>query len=257
MMNIKSGLVVAIGLMIVFAGCGSREIVVRPAPEVTTLNRIAVFPLQNLSGVPDVGDAVTQILVSSLFNANLVDIVEPGEIQQFILRSRIRMAGELDLDRIRDASRQLGADGLLFGSVNDYSTVTTEEGDLPSVSITLRLVDASSGNIVWAVTHSLQGDFKEKVFGIGRVESAVILSEIVVGELVEALGVAMYPNEGKYYTEKVKRKVREELKPEKKIGEPVIPTAPTQAEVENIELEKERAHIAVQQEWETIKKLNP
>jgi len=247
-------LLIGIGIIFMLAGCGgSREIVVRPAPEVTRMNRIAVFPLQNLSGAPEAGSRVTQVLVSSLYNSNLVNLVDPGEVQQFILRSRIRVAGELSLEGIRDAARQLGADGMLFGSVNEFTTIPTEEGELPAVSITLRVVDASSGEIVWSVTHSLQGDFKEKVFGIGRIESVGILSEVVVAELVEALGVAMYPEGQKYFGDGASPKAKGELIPEGGIDAPVIATAPTKADVENMALEKERAHSAVQQEWETIK----
>jgi TolB-like protein len=255
MMKIKYFLIFAVTANCLITGCGSRELTIRPAPEVTRLNRVAVFPMQNLSGVPEAGDRVTHILVSLLYNSNLVNLVEPGEVQQFILRSRIRIAGELGLDRIREASHQLGADGILFGTVNEYTIITTDEGNLPSVSITLRLVDANSGEMVWSATHSLQGNFKEKVFGIGRIESVGILSEIVAAELVEALGLSMYPEKGGYYPDKFNRHARKELIPEKEIEKPVLPTAPTRAEVENIELEKERAHSAVQQEWNRIKGL--
>jgi len=242
--------------ILLFSGCGSRPFMIRPAPEVTRMNRIAVFPLQNLSGIPEAGSRVTHILVSSLYNANLIDLVDPGEVQQFIIRSRIRTPGDLGLDAIRDASHQLGADGVIFGSVNDYNVIKTDRGDLPAVSITLRLVDADSGEIVWAVTHSLQGNFREKVFGIGRIDSAVILSEIVVEELIQALGVAMYPEEERFYSAKIGRTVKGQLLPEKPDKEPVLPTAPTRDEIENIELERERAHSAVKREWETIKSLS-
>ena len=71
---------------------------------------------------------------------------------------------------------------------------------------------------------------------------------------MEALGVAMYPDEEKFYPDESRRAARDELTPEKAQEEPVIPTAPTRADMESIALERERAHSAVQQEWETIKK---
>ena len=252
--SVKTLLVV--GLILTLFGCSQRQFLVRPAPEVTRFNRIAVFPFENLSGVPEAGSRVTSILVSELYNSNLVNIVEPGEVQQFILRSRIRVAGQLDLDTIREASRQLNADAILFGSVNEYSEIITDLGVLPAVSITVRLVDANSGEIVWAIAHSLQGDFKETLFGIGRVNSPVALSEFVVEDTVEALGVAMYPGEEKIYDRTVSRTVRKDLKPTRPIEEPIIPLAPTKTEIEAIDAEKERAHGAVLQEWNTIKGLS-
>ncbi|MBI4830560.1 MAG: hypothetical protein HY801_03195 [Candidatus Lindowbacteria bacterium] len=231
----------------------SREFLVRPAPQATRLNRIAVFPLENLSGTPEAGDRATAALVSKLYNSNLVNLVEPGEVQQFIIRSRIRVAGELDLDTIREAARQLTADGIIFGSVNEYTFITTDLGQVPTVSIALRLVDADTGEIVWAATHSLQGDFKETVFGIGRVNSVVTLSEIAVDDLIEALGVAMYPEREELYAGKAKPAVKPGLKPAKPPEAPVLPTAPPPTGLEAVEGERERARGAVLKEWESIK----
>ena len=245
-----------LGLCLLMAACASRKFAVRSAPEVVRLNRIAVFPLENLSGVPEAGSRVTAILVSELYNSNLVNVVEQGEVQQFILRSRIRVAGQLDLDTIREASRQLNADGIIFGSVNEYSEIATDVGLLPVVSLTVRLVDANSGEIVWAVAHTLQGDFKETVFGIGRIHSRVALAEFVVNDVIGALGVAMYPKEKGLAGPTDFRTVKGSLKPERPVEGPVIPLAPTQTELDSIESEKERAHGAVLQEWETIRGLS-
>jgi len=244
--------------LIFFAfGCGGQQkFLIRPAPDISRFNRVAVFPMENLSGFPAAGSRVTAVLTSELYNSHLVDVVEPGEVQQFILRSRIRVAGQLDLDTIQEASRQLNADGIVFGSVNEYEIVSTDLGELPAVSVTLRVVDASNGDIVWAVTHSLQGDFKESVFGIGRVSSVGRLSEFVIADMVEALGVAMYPDERRLYAGPVTRPVKKELKPIKPTEEPVLPLAPTTRELEAVETEKQRAHGAVMQEWEAIKGLS-
>lgn len=252
-------ILLASNLLLLILACASepKQFVVRSLPLVTRLNRIAVFPLENLSEIPEAASRVTNILSSELYNAQIVNIVEPGEVQQFILRSRIRQATQLDVNTIREASRQLNADGIIFGSLNEYEMISTDLGTMPAVSITLRLVDANSGEIVWAATHSLEGSFKEKAFGIGRVNSLANLSTFVVKDLTKALEVAMYPDAAPVSVEKLpKRVVKSELIPEKPIEEPVIPIAPTKAEMENREAEKERSHSTVMKEWESIKKLS-
>ncbi|GAB4341875.1 MAG: hypothetical protein Kow0099_18980 [Candidatus Abyssubacteria bacterium] len=236
--------------------CATREFQVRPAPAVTRLNRIAVFPLENLSGEPEAGSRVTSVLVTTLYNSSLVNVVEPGEVQQFLIRNRIRVAAQLDADTIREASRQLNADGIIFGSVNEYTVILTDLGSVPAVSVSIRLVDAHTTDIVWSITHSLQGDFKETVFGIGRVNSLGTLSEIVVADMVEALGVAMYPEE-EMIVKVSPRAVRADLLPKEPLEEPVIPLAPTPDELEALETERKKAHGAVLQEWEAIKGISP
>jgi TolB-like protein len=244
----------AFGLSLLCSACGSREYLVRPAPQVVSFNRIAVFPLDNLSGVPEAGDRIHSILVSELHNTNVVNTVEPGEVQEFILRSRIRFPSQLGLDTIREASRQLNADGIIFGSVNEYNVITTDLGPLPAISLSLRLVDASSGDIVWSSSYSLQGDFKETVFGIGRVNSLGELGQIVVEDAVEGLRVAMYPEIGKPIREP--RWASPEPAKQEPLAEPILPHAPTRAELEQAESEREKAKSNVQKEWETIRGLS-
>ncbi len=245
-------------LLLLIAACASepKQFLIRPIPAVTRLNRVAIFPLENLSKIPEAASSVTNMITSELYNSQLVNVVEPGEVEQFILRLRIRKPTQLDVNTIREASRQLNADAIIFGSVNEYDMINTEIGMLPAVSITLRLVDANNGEIVWAVTHSLQGDFKERAFGIGRINTLSNLSMFVVRDLIQALGVAMYPDSSAISASKPSRRiVQAELIPEKKQEEPVIPLAPTKEEVETSDAERERAHSEVMKEWENIKKL--
>jgi len=250
--NIVARSFAAVALALIISSCGSRQYLVRPAPQAADFNRIAVFPFENLSGVPEAGGRVTNMLVAELHNANVVDVVEPGEVQDFILRSRIRFASQLDLDAIREASRQLNADGIIFGSVNEYSVITTDLGPLPAVSVTVRLINAASGDIVWSTTTSLQGDFKETLFGIGRVNSIGTLAEILITDVVEALRVAMYPDAaGARSVEWAPKKERTRAD-----AEPVLPLAPVPADAKSTDLEKEKARSNVLQEWDTIKKLS-
>jgi len=256
MTNKRLSLLLSVGLIAVLAGCSTGQFAVRPAPEVARLNRIAVFPLENFSGVQEAGSSVTSILVSNLYNSSLVNLVEPGEVQQFILRSRIRFASQLDRDTIQEAARQLNADGIIFGSVNEYTMITTDLGQLPAVSVSLRLVNTSTGDIAWSATHSLQGDFKETVFGIGRVSSLGTLSEIVVQDLISALGAAMYPEKGMAEAKIASKGVKSELVPSKPKEGPVIPLAPAKAESQSTTAEEQKASSEVQKQWETIKGLS-
>lgn len=249
MMPMKRFLLAAVVLLI-FAACGGRKYVVRSSPQAANFDRIAVFPLENLSGVPEAGDRITSILVTQLHGSEVVNLVEPGEVQQFILRSRIRVPSQLDLDSIREASRQLNADGIIFGTVNEYNIITTDLGPLPAVSLSLRLVNANTGEIAWSSTFSLQGDFKETVFGIGRVNSLGELAEIVVDDAIEGLRVTMYPKpEYTIWPAKANEGAPSILQVER-------PGARTPADLEEVEAEKEKARTSVEQEWQTIRGLS-
>jgi TolB-like protein len=237
-----------------FAACGSHQYLVRSTPQGVTFNRIAVFPFENLSEIPEASGRVTNMLVSQLNSAHIVNLVEPGEVQDFILRSRIRYASQLDLDSIRQASRQLNADGIIFGSVNEYTIITTDLGPLPAVSASLRLINADSGDIVWSQSYSLQGDFKETFFGIGRVNSLAMLSEIIVQNMVDDLRVAI--SEAARPPKPIEATSVEAEKQGDIQGEPVLPPAPNRPDAREAESEREKARSNTQQEWESIKNLS-
>ena len=56
---------------------------------------------------------------------------------------------------------------------------------MPSVGLTLRMVEAKSARIVWAGMRFRSGDDNETVFGWGRIRSAERLAEEAVAELLK------------------------------------------------------------------------
>jgi hypothetical protein len=72
----------------------------------------------------------------------------------------------------------------MAGSVLEYGSVRTPEGEYPSVGVSLRLLDARDGRTAWSAMRVITGQDRESVFGMGRVRNLDQLTERLARELL-------------------------------------------------------------------------
>jgi len=178
----------AVGLALLLA-CASNPSTYRDqAGGIQPGDTVAVLPLVNLSQQPNAPDMVQNAVVVRLLALGEYNVVDPGAVQDLILRKRLRLADRLPLDALQEIKAELGCEYVLVGSVNAFGMVAEGQLSYPSVSVTMRMVDCEDGRIVWAGSHARRGDDTESVFGLGRVSTLEQLTEKTVAELFESLG---------------------------------------------------------------------
>jgi curli biogenesis system outer membrane secretion channel CsgG len=59
-------------------------------------------------------------------------------------------------------------------------------GQIPVIAITLRIIDAATGEIVWAINAARSGSDKETVFGIGKIRSLNTLADDMAKQIAQA-----------------------------------------------------------------------
>ena len=182
----------AAALLITLSGCasGGRP---RPAAEVTAgiRQRVALIPLENLTGRPDAGDVFTRVLFTELVHNPSCEVVESGEVDAAMESLRVRATGSLTSDQLAALGRTLRAPYLMVGSALESDVIRTPDGDVPSVGVALKLIEVASGRIVWADLMVRTGDDREKAFGWGRELSrerllAVMAADILTGFQIPA-----------------------------------------------------------------------
>jgi hypothetical protein len=140
-----------------------------PLPEAgRPLPRIAVVSLENLSGRADAGDVITRLLFVGLVRTQRCDPVEPGLVDRAMEDLRIRPVGTLTRDELRGLRDTLAVDYVMIGTVLENEPVHTPDGEVPSVGLAARLLDARTGRSVWAQMKVRTGEDRETVFGWGR-----------------------------------------------------------------------------------------
>jgi TolB-like protein len=161
-------LVVLLALPALLAGCASAPPPPpQPAPG-TPLPRVALLPLENLSGRADAGDLVTRMLFVGLVRTQRCQVVEAGTVDRAMEDLRIWPVGTVTRRELAGLRDSLGVDYVLVGTLLEDGPLRTAEGDVPSVGVALKLLDAGSGRVVWAQMRIRTGEDRETVFGWGR-----------------------------------------------------------------------------------------
>lgn len=188
------GIAVALFLA-VFAGCAPS---VKPfaSTQLKTREgaRMAILPLDNLSKTPNTGRSLDNVILIEFLKRSPLTIVDPGEVAAALSEVRIRLATAISKENVQILGKKLGVDYFLVGIVHDYDMQTLSgaggSGQVPAISITLRLIDANTGDIVWATNYTRRGNDRESVFGIGRVQSLTSLAEETAAELAQAFATS-------------------------------------------------------------------
>jgi len=158
-----------------------------PSPRVHTEGvlqghwQVAVLPLTNFTTTRDAVDRVQPMVMVELSQRPGVGVVDMGRVEEALAGEPWIQTDRLPPDLVDSLGTELGVQGLVVGSVLAYGM---RDGNVPQVSLTLRLLQVPGGRVVWTAVHSRDGEDRESIFGFGRVESLQNLAEETVKEAV-------------------------------------------------------------------------
>jgi len=149
--------------------------------------RLAVLPFDNLTSEGTSGDVMTVVFFTEVGAQGAYEPVEAGVVAAALESLGVRTAGSLSASQLKAIGDRVAAPRLLIGSVLENGFVHTAEADLPSVGVTLKLLDAASGRVLWTKMGFKTGDDGETVFGWGREKSPRKLAASLATELLKDL----------------------------------------------------------------------
>lgn len=159
--------------------------------------RMAILPFENLSKAPGAARTLEGMVLVEILKESPVAIVDPGEVADALSRERVRIATSMSREAMVAVAKALGVDLVLMGTLHDYdmqmATGVGGSAQIPVLSATLRVVDARTGEIVWAANAARRGTDRETVFGIGRVHSLDALAEETAADMARAFAASMGP----------------------------------------------------------------
>lgn len=127
--------------------------------------RVAVFPLENLSGTPVPLKELDAELRSEL-KRNGILTIEPSVIEGFVEKHQIRYLGGIDEPTAAWLVAETGADAVLISTIELYSDVSPPKFSLLSRLVSLKGVP----NIVWMDSVGMAGDDAPGILGLGLIE---------------------------------------------------------------------------------------
>ena len=184
----------AIVLLFVLAGCGGGTTIryINPAANFSYIKKVAVLPFNNLSNDKYAAERVRSVVIVDLMSRGLFDVMEQGEVTK-VLNVIFREAGieegravQIDKDTLKIIGDRLGVQAVILGSVDEYATSPTQKGGV--VSISLRMIDTSSGIILWQANATESGaSVWRKIVGLEEVDR----SKLTRGAVRKALDTLM------------------------------------------------------------------
>jgi TolB-like protein len=179
------GMLVAMVAAAGLAGsCASSSPVLRSGVPITGRARVAVLPLEDLSGEATAAVGFTRMLYAELVRGGTCDVPETGVVEDAMDSLGIRNGGSLRRDQVKALGERLHVEYLLTGTLLESGMVRTGDGEVPSVGAALKLIEVATTRAVWAQVKFRTGEDRETVFGWGREKNPQILAGSLAHEMI-------------------------------------------------------------------------
>jgi len=219
------GILLLAGFLILSGCANTKEAVKRISPIDTERFRMAVLPIENLSGTAAPLKEIRKSLVSGL-KVRGINALEDDALERFMAKHRIRYVGGIDKNIAQSFRKEMKTEALLITSLELYS-----EMNPPKIALTSRLVSTGDNPVIlWIDGIGLAGDDSPGILGLGLIEDLKSLQEKAFSSLLDSLVEYVQSQQGSSSIKKAKKKFRPKIayrspvvEPDKKFTVAVIP----------------------------------
>ncbi len=111
------------------------------------INKIAILPFKGPTEL--IGMSVSDLVVTEILRTGRYTLVERGQIAGVLGETEFAMSG-LSESRAVEVAKMLGAEGVVIGTVDEYSSQARKGKTYAVVGVAIRLIDCGSGQIIWS-----------------------------------------------------------------------------------------------------------
>ena len=148
------------------------------------------------------GNGYAEIFVTTLLASEVIEVPELGEVLEVMNALGIsstpeqppigipeqKPTGTITKETAKALGQALGIQGIILGSVEEYTIIRSSSGSYPEVSLTLRMIDPKTGSVMWAISHTEKGGrILPSILGIGEEtlsETAIKATKNIVDTLI-------------------------------------------------------------------------
>lgn len=187
----RAPLLLCVAVLSALLGCAAPgKLYVNSDADMSYYDKVAVLPFSNMSGQPYAGDRVMRSFVTELVITERFHIVDPSEFRAVLDRigGLPGSDGAYDPKKLKDASKETGATGIIRGAVTEYGMQRGgESDDRPILAFDVEMIDVQTSNIVWRASVSKRGKGRVPVIGGGGTHTLSRLTGEACHELVSRL----------------------------------------------------------------------
>ena len=174
-------------LLAVLAGCASGDVYFEPNMDFGSVQTVAVLPFQNLTKEEEAAQRIRDTFMVRFLATGAVYVLPAGEVARGLSKlARIPPEGPSG-EQIKQLASILGADSVITGVVREYGTVRSGSISANVVSLSLQMIEANSGLVVWSASSTKGGvSVWDRLLGGGG-EPMDVVTVKVVDELLDKL----------------------------------------------------------------------
>ncbi len=166
-------------------GCSGPRAYLHPSADFHFIKTIAVLPLENYTSDRFAGNKIREWATTEILRHEYVTVVDFGEVTRVFLEEGTQQVSLPDGAALKSAGERLGVQAFVTGSVEEYGTIPGSSS--PVVSVTMRMLDAQSAQILWQGSYSRTGSsLGADLFGVGK-ENVSDVAQKVVYRLVRTM----------------------------------------------------------------------
>ncbi len=124
------------------------------APGARAAERVAVMPFRAATEL--IGTSVSDLFVTELMKIGRYELIERGQLANVLGETDVQLSG-LTQGQAVQVGRMAGADAVVIGTVSEYENIAQGGRTLPVVGISVRLIDTTTGKVLWSVDHAGRG----------------------------------------------------------------------------------------------------
>ena len=133
-------------------GTGGPSVYVARPP--AGIGKVGILPFKAATTL--IGASVSDMFVTELMKMDRYELVERAQMSGVLGETEVALSG-LTAGQAARIGQMAGAQGVVVGTVSEYETVALNGRIYPVVGISIRLIDSSTGKILWSVDHSARG----------------------------------------------------------------------------------------------------
>lgn len=178
-------LVLSVVMLIVLftGGCGGKSVkktFLRENVDLAFITKVAVLPFENQTADKFVGGRVRNATVTHVLARGAFDVIDKGLVDSALQEEAIEPGAPLDVNSLKRLGQRLNVQAFILGSVDAVGTARSGSYSYPELSLTLRLLEANAGVVLWQASGHRSGDsLMGRLFGITPKDSYEISDQLV------------------------------------------------------------------------------
>ncbi len=118
------------------------------------IEQVAILPFKAATTL--IGSSVSDIFVTEILKMNRYGLVERSQMSGVLGEAEVNLSG-LTSGQAAQLGQMVGAGGVIIGTVSEYEKVAMGGRTYPVVGISVRMIDTTTGQILWSVDHAERG----------------------------------------------------------------------------------------------------